>query len=43
MTSIFFGIFDWTIIIAYFAFIVWTGIYFKKFTRTDNGFLSILN
>ncbi|MGE5796102.1 MAG: sodium:solute symporter family transporter [Ignavibacteria bacterium] len=38
MISIPLGVFDWTIMIIYFAFIVWIGFYLKKFTKTDDDF-----
>jgi SSS family solute:Na+ symporter len=38
MTPIHLTIFDWTILLIYFGFIVWIGFYLKKFTRTDDDF-----
>ncbi len=38
MISIPLGVFDWAIMIVYFAFIVWIGFYLKKFTKTDDDF-----
>lgn len=38
MISIQLSIFDWTILIVYFGFIVWMGFYLMKFTKTDDDF-----
>jgi SSS family solute:Na+ symporter len=38
MISIPLSLFDWAILIVYFAFIAWIGFYLKKFTKTDDDF-----
>ena len=38
MNSMPLGLFDWGIMLVYFAFIVWIGFYLKKFTKSDDDF-----
>ena len=38
MVSIPLSVFDWIILLVYFAFIAWIGFYLKKFTKTDDDF-----